>query len=150
MSEKEARERVRCLREANRASAASAARAPPIGAKAPGTLRGILHRSKKASPNAGGGVKLDVKLPAKAFGDMLTGGRGRALTVGGLFGNLKLEGLDAAQMDDLGGVSDEILAAKMEILVENEVSDSGEGTLGEDSEDEESFSGKGTHNPVAP
>jgi hypothetical protein len=61
-----------------------------------------------------------------------------------------LEILDAAQMDDLGGVVDEIIAAQMEILAENEVSDSGEGTVGEDSEDEESFSGKGTHNPVAP
>jgi hypothetical protein len=38
----------------------------------------------------------------------------------------------------------------MEILAENEVSESGEETVGEDSEDEESFSGKGTHNPAAP
>jgi hypothetical protein len=38
----------------------------------------------------------------------------------------------------------------MEILAENEVSDSGEDTVGEDSEDEDSFSGKGTHNHVAP
>jgi hypothetical protein len=61
-----------------------------------------------------------------------------------------LEGLDAAQIDDLGGVMDEILAAQMEILAENEVSDSGEETVGEDSEDEESFAGRGTHNPTAP
>jgi hypothetical protein len=38
----------------------------------------------------------------------------------------------------------------MEILAEHEVSDSGEDTVGEDSEDEESFSGRGTYNPVAP
>jgi hypothetical protein len=63
---------------------------------------------------------------------------------------LKLEGLDAAQMDDLGGVTDEIIAAQMEILAENEVSDSGEETVGADSEDEDSFSGRGTHNPAAP
>jgi hypothetical protein len=52
-------------------------------------------------------------------------------------------------MDDLGGVTDGILAAQMEILAENEVSDSGEDTVGEDSEEEESFSGRGTHNHVA-
>jgi hypothetical protein len=98
-------------------------------------------------------VKPYVKLPAKVVGDTLTGatrGKDRSLTVGNLFGDLKLEGLDAAQMDDLGGVTDENLAAQMEILAENEVSDSGEDTVGEDSEDEESFSGKGTHNPAAP
>jgi hypothetical protein len=61
-----------------------------------------------------------------------------------------LEGLDATQMDDLGGVTDEILAAQMEILAENEVSDSGEETVGDYSEDEESFYGRGTHNPAAP
>jgi hypothetical protein len=52
-------------------------------------------------------VKPDVKLPAKVVGDTLTGatgGRDRASTVGDLFGNLKLEGLDTVQMDDLGGV----------------------------------------------
>jgi hypothetical protein len=38
----------------------------------------------------------------------------------------------------------------MEILVENEVSDNGEDTVGADSEDNVSFSGRGTHNPVAP
>jgi hypothetical protein len=73
-------------------------------------------------------VKLDVKLPAKVVGDTLTGatgGRDRVSTVGRIFGHLKLECLDAAQMDDLGGVTDEILAAQMEILAENEVSDSG-------------------------
>jgi hypothetical protein len=75
---------------------------------------------------------------------------GRERTVGDLFFNLKLEGLDAAQMNDLGGVTGEIIAAQMEILAENEVSDSGEDTVGEDEEDEESFSGKGTHNPAAP
>jgi hypothetical protein len=89
----------------------------------------------------------------KTVGDALagaTGGRDGVSTVGGLFGDLKLEGLDAAQMDDLGGVMDEIIAARMEILAENEVSDSGEDTVVEDWEDEESFSGKGTHNPAAP
>jgi hypothetical protein len=55
-----------------------------------------------------------------------------------------------AQMDDLGGVMDEILAAQMGFFAENEVYDSGEDTVGEDSDDEESFSGKGTHNPAAP
>jgi hypothetical protein len=87
---------------------------PPISAKAPGTLREIQNGSKKASPNAWGDVKPDVKLPSKAFGDSLTrasGGRDRVLTGGGIFGDLKLEGLDAAQMDDLGGVTGEILAA---------------------------------------
>jgi hypothetical protein len=69
--------------------------------------------------------------------------------VGDLFGYLKLEWIDAAQMDDPGGVTDEISAAQIEILAENEVSDSGEYTVGEDSEDEESFSGRGTHKPVA-
>jgi hypothetical protein len=84
-------------------------------------------------------VKPDVKLPSKSVGDTLTGVSGeigRVSTVEDLSADLKLEGLDAAQMDDLGGVTDEILAAQMEILAENEVSDSGEGTVGEDSEDE--------------
>jgi hypothetical protein len=53
-------------------------------------------------------------------------------------------------MDDLGGVMDEILAAKMEILAENEVSDSGEETVGDDTEDDESFSCRGSHIPAAP
>jgi hypothetical protein len=53
-------------------------------------------------------------------------------------------------MDDLGGVADGMLAAQMEFFAENEVLESGEDTVGEDSEDEESFSGRGTHNPVAP
>jgi hypothetical protein len=53
-------------------------------------------------------------------------------------------------MDGLGEVTDKILAAQMKILAEDEVSDSGEYTVGEDSEDEESFSRRGTHNPVAP
>jgi hypothetical protein len=39
LSEKEARERAGRLREENRASAAGAARTPPTGAKASGTLR---------------------------------------------------------------------------------------------------------------
>jgi hypothetical protein len=52
MSEKEAWEQAGQLREANRVSGASAARAHHIGAKAQGILRGILHGSKKASPNA--------------------------------------------------------------------------------------------------
>jgi hypothetical protein len=98
-------------------------------------------------------MKPDVKPPAKAVGDRLTGasgGRDGVSTMGDLFGDLKLEGLDAAQMNDLGGVTDEIIAVQMEILAENKVSDSGEDTVGEDSDDEESFSGKGTHNPAAP
>jgi hypothetical protein len=70
--------------------------------------------------------------------------------MGTVFGDFKLEGLDVAQMDDLGGVTDEILAGKMEILAANEVSDSGEDIMGEDSEDEGSFSRMGTHNPVVP
>jgi hypothetical protein len=46
MSKTGARERAGLLRESNWASATSAARTPPIGAKAQGTLRGILHGSK--------------------------------------------------------------------------------------------------------
>jgi hypothetical protein len=152
MSENEARERAGHLREANRASADSAARTPPIGAKASGTLRGILHGSRKASPSAWCDVKLDVKPPYKSVGETLAGvsrWRDGLATVGDLFVDSKLEGLDATQMDDLGGVTDEILAAQMEILAQNEVSDSGEETVGDDSEDEESFSGRGTHNPAA-
>jgi hypothetical protein len=105
--------------------AAVTARTPTIGAKASGTLRGILHGSRKANPSAWGDVKPDVKLPAKSVGDTLTrtsGGRERLATVGYLFVDLKLEGLDDTQMDELGGVTDEILATQMEILAENEVS----------------------------
>jgi hypothetical protein len=128
MSENEARARAGRLQKPNRATAPSAARTPPIGAKVQGTLRGILHGSKKESPNVSGDVKPDMKPPAKAVGDTLpraAGGRDR--------------------------VTDEILAAQMEILAENEDSDSGEDTVGADSEDDESFSGRGTHNlPYAP
>jgi hypothetical protein len=53
-------------------------------------------------------------------------------------------------MDDLGGVTDEIMAAQMEIIAENKVSDSGEETVGDDLEDDESFYGRVTHNPTAP
>jgi hypothetical protein len=140
MSEKEARERAGCLREANRASAASATRVPPIRTKASGTLPGILHGSRKVSPSAWGDVKPDVKPPAMVVGDTFTGssgGRDVVSTMGDLFGDLKLEGLYADQMDDLGGVTDEILAAQMEILAQNEVYDSGEDTVGEDPDDEE-------------
>jgi hypothetical protein len=135
MSEKEARERAGRLREENWVSADSAARTPPVSAKAQETLRVILHGSKKASPNAWGDVKPDMKPPAKAVSDTLhgaTGGRDRFSHVGGFFGYLNLEGLDADQMDDLGGVTDEMLAAQMEILAENEVFDIGEDTVGED------------------
>jgi hypothetical protein len=69
-------------------------------------------------------LKPDVKHPAKAVGDTLSGasgGRDGVSTMADLFGDLKLEGLDAAQMDDLGGVTDEILADQMESLAENEV-----------------------------
>jgi hypothetical protein len=65
-------------------------------------------------------------------------------------GDLNLEGLDAAQMAGLGGVTDEVLAAQTKILAENEASDSGEYTVGAYSEDGVSFSGIGTHNQVAP
>jgi hypothetical protein len=114
---------------------------------------GILHGSRKAIQSAWGDVKPDVKPPAKAVGDTLTGasgGRDEVSTGGGLFGDLKMEGLDAAQMNDLGGVTDQILATHIDFFAENEGSGSGEDTVGEDSDDEESFSGKGTHNPAAP
>jgi hypothetical protein len=114
MSEKEARERAGRLREENRASAAGSAHTPTIGAKASGTLRGILHGSIKASPSAWGDVKPDVKLPSKSVSEALAGvsrGRDGLATMGELFVDLKLEGLDATQMDYLGGVMDEILAA---------------------------------------
>jgi hypothetical protein len=73
MSKKEARERVGRQQEANRASPASAARIPPIGAKAQRALRGILHGSKKASPNACGDAQPDAKPVAKAVGETLPG-----------------------------------------------------------------------------
>jgi hypothetical protein len=38
----------------------------------------------------------------------------------------------------------------MEILAENEVLESREETVGDDSEDEESFSCRGTNNPAVP
>jgi hypothetical protein len=126
---------------------------PTIPTKASGTLRGILHGSSEASLSAWGDAKPYLKLPAKSVGNTLagtSGGTDGLATVGDLFVDLKLEGLDATQMDDFGGVTDEILAAQMEILAENEVFDSGEETVGDDSEDDESFSGRGTHNPEAP
>jgi hypothetical protein len=73
-------------------------------------------------------VKPDVKPPSKSVGETLngaSGGRDGISTVRDLFVDLKLEGLYASQMNDLGGVTDEILVAQMEILAENEVSDSG-------------------------
>jgi hypothetical protein len=114
MSEKEARERAGRLREANRASADGSACIPPIGNKDSGTLKVILHVSRKASPSAWGDVKPDLKLPAKSIGDTLAGTsvrRDGLATVGDLVVELKLEGLDATKMDDLGGVTDEIVAA---------------------------------------
>jgi hypothetical protein len=153
MSEKEARARAGRLREANWASAAGSTHTPPIGAKYSGTLSGILHGSRKAIPSAWCDVKPYLKLAAKSVSDTLagtSGGRDGLGTVGGLSVDLKLEGLDATQMDDLGGVTDEIMEAQIEILAENEVSDSGEETVGDDSEDDESFSGTETHNPAAP
>jgi hypothetical protein len=146
ISEKEVWKWAGSLWEANPASAAGAARTPPIGAKASGTLREILDGSRQASPSAWGNVKPDLKPPAKAVGDTITGasgGRDIVSTMGDLFGDLKLEWLDAAPTNDLGGVRDEILATEMEILAEDKKSDSGEDTVGEDSDDEESFSGKG-------
>jgi hypothetical protein len=68
ISEKEAGERAGRLRESNRASAVAAARTPPIGAKSSGTLRGILHSSRKAIPSSWGDVKPGAKLPAKSVG----------------------------------------------------------------------------------
>jgi hypothetical protein len=83
-------------------------------AKAHGFLRGILHGLKNASPNDWGDVKPDDKPRAKAVSETLpgfVGGRERDSDMGGLLGDLNLEGLDSAQMDELGGVTDEILAA---------------------------------------
>jgi hypothetical protein len=71
---------------------------------------GILHGSRKESPSARGNVKPDVRPPLRR--------EGWSFDRGGLFGDLKLEGLDAAQMNDLGGVTDEILVAQMKILGE--------------------------------
>jgi hypothetical protein len=88
MSEKEAQERAGRLREANQASEAGAARTPTIGAKASGTLRGILQGSRKASPSAWGDVKPDVEIPSKSVGETLAGvsrGRDGLATVGDLF-----------------------------------------------------------------
>jgi hypothetical protein len=98
-------------------------------------------------------VKPDLKLPAKSVGDTLagtSGGRDSFATVREISVDLKLEGLDATQIYDLGGVTDDIMAAQMEILARNEVSDSGEETVGDDSEDDGSFSGRGNHDPAAP
>jgi hypothetical protein len=53
------------------------------------------------------------------------GGREIVPDVGDLLCDFNLEALDAAQMDDLGGATDKILAAQMNILAQNEVSDSG-------------------------
>jgi hypothetical protein len=77
-------------------------------------------------------VNPDVKPPSKAVGDTLTGamgGRDRVSTMGDLFGDLNVEGIDAAQMHCMGGVTDEVLADHMEILAENEVFDSGQDTV---------------------
>jgi hypothetical protein len=73
MSEKEARELSGRLREAHWVLST-----PPIGAKASGTLRGVLHGSRKASPSAWDDVKPDVRLPSKSAGETLavaSGGR---------------------------------------------------------------------------
>jgi hypothetical protein len=128
MSEKEALESAGCPREANRIVAASTSQTPPIGAKAHGGLQGILHRLKKVSPTTWVDVKPDLKPRAKTVGETrsrVPGGRETRMGGGGL-GDLNLGGLDAAQMDDLGGVTYEIVTAPMEILTENEVSGSGE------------------------
>jgi hypothetical protein len=111
-------------------------------------------RPEKGEPGRLGGCQAGCEAPSEARhrdptpGYRKEGGGGRPGR-GGLLGDLNLKGLDAAQMDDLGGVTYEILAAQMEILADNEVSDSGEDTLGGDLEDEVYFSGKGTHNPGA-
>jgi hypothetical protein len=110
-------------------------------------------RFEKGEPERLGRREARCETPSKSVGEMPTGvsgGRDRVSTVGDLCVDLKLEGLDEAQMDDLGGVTYETLAAQMEIIDQNKVSDSGEDTVGEDSEDEESFSGRGTNTPAAP
>jgi hypothetical protein len=109
-------------------------------------------RFEKGEPERLGRCEAGCETPSKSVGETLTGvsgGRDRVSTAGDIFVDLKLEGLDAAQMDDLGGMTDKILAAQMEIIAENKISDSGEDTVGEDSEDEESFYGRGTHKPAA-
>jgi hypothetical protein len=96
-------------------------------------LRGILHGPKKVIPTAWGDVKPGVKPHAKVVGETHSGcrgGRERDPDIGDLSGDLNLEGLDADQIDDPGGVTDQILAAQMEILAENEVSDGVEDTVG--------------------
>jgi hypothetical protein len=89
MSDNEARERAGRHREANHASAASTVRTPPIDAKAHGGLRGILHVPKKASPDAWGDAKPDVKPQPKAVGEThpgFAGERERDPDTGGALG----------------------------------------------------------------
>jgi hypothetical protein len=94
---------------------------PPLGAKAHGGLRGIVHGPRKSSPAAWVDVKPDVKarVPVAIKTRPGIGGRGTEPGVRGLLGDLNLEGLDDAPMDDLGGVRDENLAAQMKILAQN-------------------------------
>jgi hypothetical protein len=124
---------------------------PPLATKAHGGLRGILHGPRKTSPAAWVDVEVKVAVETRPRD---TGGRG-VPGYGGLLRGLNLKVLDDVYvqyrwMDDLGGVTDDILAAQMKKLAENEVLGSGEDTVGADSEDEVSFSGRITHNPVAP
>jgi hypothetical protein len=58
--------------------------------------------------------------PRNSVGDTLaraSGGRDGLATTGGLFVDLKLEGLDATQMDDLRGVTDEIWRPRWKFLL---------------------------------
>jgi hypothetical protein len=82
------------------------------------------------------------------------GREGQSFDRGGLSGDLKLEDFDAAQMNDLGEVTDEILAAQMGSLAETRFL-----TVGKTpwvkiwmmrSHFLDFFSGKWTHNPAAP
>jgi hypothetical protein len=64
--------------------------------------------------------------------------------------DLDLEVKDEAHMDELGKANEEITAAQMQIIAGEVDSDSGEETMGYDSEEERSSGGRGTHNQRAP
>jgi hypothetical protein len=64
--------------------------------------------------------------------------------------DLDLEVKDEAHMDELGKATDEMMATQMGILAREVHSDSGEETLGEESEEEGSSGGRETHIPRAP
>jgi hypothetical protein len=79
-------------------------------------------------------VQPDLKPRAKTVGETRSRvpvGRERDPVSGDLLGDINLEGLHAAQMDELGWVTDESMAARIEILDDNnKVLDSGEATVG--------------------